>query len=208
MKKNGLLLYFTLIIQISYSQEIDSTVYYSYLKDPGIDSIFHYSDYYNNGDLKEIGWKIRSKRNNSMFTFKDTTSIENLQYFEWKVGVYKYFFKKNRIQFIIDFPRDIRDTIRTELFNKKGELIYLTKTIRHHEYDPKCCDDIEKFNKDWPYRFHYFINYTKGKIESDGYYTDGYKKTGLWRKFNKHGELIEENYYDNDKKIKNPAANK
>ena len=78
-----------------------------------------------------------------MFMFRDTTSIENLRYFEWKVGVYKNFFKNNKTEFIIDFPRNIRDTIRTELYNKKGDLLYLTKTIRIHEYDPKCCENVE-----------------------------------------------------------------
>ncbi len=163
--------------------------------DTGIDSIYYFKDYYDNGDLKEAGWKIRSKQNNKVFRFKDSLGIANLRYIELKVGVYKHFNKNNKIEGIIYFPNNIKDTIRTELFNKKGELIYLTKTIRIHEYEPICCDEVENFKKEWPYKYYYFANYKNGIIESDGYYKNNYDKTGRWREFDNKGNLTEEKYY-------------
>ncbi len=103
MIKIILLLSLIITVKFGYSQKLDSTVYYWYLKDKGIDSIYYNADFYRNGDLKECGWIIRSKRNNSMFKFIDTLAIENLMYFEWKVGVYRYYYKNDRIEFILDF---------------------------------------------------------------------------------------------------------
>jgi hypothetical protein len=114
----------------------DSTVYYRYIKFPEVTKIFYVQKKYGNNAIKEEGWVVRYKdaAKSNIFKVKDAPPEQE---FEFKLGVWKGYFKNGMISYIDTAYIDSNSTGNIiSYFNKKGVLTekYYNYTVKEVDY--------------------------------------------------------------------------
>ncbi len=183
------------------TQNVDSTTYYWFKKDNNIDSVYYHTEYYKSGKIKEEGWVISYCKNNDYRTIHNNTDYDCFTSIEEPVGKNLFYHRNGTIEYLIESPIYVNDTGFMTIYNSKGEIISKDTFVESPIVIIKC----NPKKRVWPnypkYEYFHFINYSKGRVKSEGFFINDFEKTGCWKTYNKNGEVKKEHYYLNNKLI-------
>ncbi len=119
------IIFFTLfqitVINVLAQSLQDSTVYFYYIDQPSVDSVYYHLHFYKNGAIKEEGWKIKIDDDHDLEEIPNDL-IPGEDYTDIKVGEYRQYFRNGNIQLKRITHLNRSDSIHVQKYNKKGTL--------------------------------------------------------------------------------------
>lgn len=200
--RNSFILFYVLLIINSNKliSQIDSAVFYNYIKYSGITKVRYVTKKYSKKKIKEEGWIVYYKNaaNSKIFKIKDAPPDQEYQF---KVGIWKGYYKKGNIQYIDSAI--VNDSLSGNIltvFDPSGKLLKKQYNTNAKEINDKYTrvflgpgynNTSPKAIKDKTINVLYYpngnvksvVNYCEGKpCDTDKYYTE----SGMLKKEVKH----------------------